>query len=107
MRTSCATACLLAAMLLAAAAAPAAPRPGPGQADAIDAPRISQQAFKKLVAANNVIIVDTRNSDAFDQSHMRGALALPLEGRLTWPDAYEKTVAVLLKTNKPVVTYCA
>jgi rhodanese-related sulfurtransferase len=78
-----------------------------GQADAIDAPRITQQAFKKLVAANNVVIVDTRVTDAFEQSHMRAALPLPLEGRLTWPDAYEKTVAVLLKTRKPVVVYCA
>ena len=79
----------------------------PQGADAIDAPRITQQAFKKLVAANNVIIVDTRNTDAFDVSHMRGALPLPLEGTLTWPEAYEKTVAVLLKTKKTVVTYCA
>jgi predicted sulfurtransferase len=79
----------------------------PQSADAIDAPRITQQAFRKLVAAHNVIIVDTRNTEAFDVSHMRGALALPLEGSLTWPEAYEKTVAVLLKTRKPVVTYCA
>ena len=76
-------------------------------ADAIDAPRITQQAFKKLLAAHNVIVVDTRNSDEFAKSHMRNALPLPLEGRLTWPDAYETTVAVLLKTKKPVVVYCA
>ena len=82
-------------------------RPGSGQADAIDAPRISQQDFKKLLAANNVVIVDSRNSDEFAKSHMKGALPLPLEGRLTWPDEYEKTVAVLLKTRKPVVVYCA
>ena len=75
--------------------------------DAIDAPRITQQAFKKLVAAHNVVIVDTRNLDAFEQSHMRGALPLPLEGRLTWLDKYEATVAILLKTKKPVVVYCA
>ena len=76
-------------------------------ADAIDAPRISQQDFRKLVAAKNVVIVDTRNSDEFAKSHMAGALELPLEGKLTWPDEYEKTVAVLLKTRKPVVVYCA
>ena len=76
-------------------------------ADAIDAPRISQQEFKKLVTAKNVVVVDTRNSDEFAISHMPGALELPLEGRLTWPEAYEKTVAVLLKTRKPVVVYCA
>jgi rhodanese-related sulfurtransferase len=76
-------------------------------ADAIDAPRITQQAFKKLIAANNVVIVDTRNIEAFQESHIPGALPLPLEGRLTWPDEYEKTVAILLKTRKPVVAYCA
>jgi rhodanese-related sulfurtransferase len=76
-------------------------------ADAIDAPRITQQAFKKLIAAHNVVIVDTRVLDAFEQSHIKDALPLPLEGRLTWPDAYEKTVAILLKTKKPVVAYCA
>ncbi len=99
MGTRLATTCLVLTLL---------PAVGRGQsADAIDAPRITQQAFKKLVAANNVVIVDTRNTEAFDESHMRGALALPLEGKLTWPDAYEKTVAVLLKTRKPVVVYCA
>ena len=76
-------------------------------ADAIDAPRISQQEFKQLVTGNKVVIVDTRNLDAFEESHMRGALALPLEGQLTWPDAYEKNVAILQKTKKVVVTYCA
>jgi rhodanese-related sulfurtransferase len=76
-------------------------------ADAIDAPRITQQAFKKLIAAHNVVIVDTRVTEAFEQSHIKDALPLPLEGRLTWPDAYEKTVAILLKTKKPVVAYCA
>ena len=79
----------------------------PQGADAIDAPRITQQAFRKLVAANNVIVVDTRNTELFEVSHMPGALPLPLEGALTWPEAYEKTVAVLLKTKKTVVTYCA
>jgi len=80
---------------------------GAQSADAIDVPRISQKDFKKLVAAKNVVIVDTRNLDSFQESHMPGALLLPLEGQLTWPDAYEKTVAVLLKTRKPVVVYCA
>lgn len=99
MRTSLALAYLMLVLVPAAAS--------PQGADAIDAPRITQQAFRKLLAANAVIIVDTRNTDAFEVSHMRGALPLPLEGTLTWPEAYEKTVAVLLKTKKTVVTYCA
>ena len=106
MRTGLATACLL--LLLPAAGLPRAESTGGGQgADAIDAPRVTQQAFKKLFAARNVVIVDTRNIDAFNVSHLPGALPLPLEGRLTWPDEYEKTVATLLKTKKPVVAYCA
>jgi rhodanese-related sulfurtransferase len=73
-----------------------------------DAPRISQQDFKKLVAAHNVVIVDTRVAEVFEQGHIPGSLQLPLEGRLTWPDEYEKTVVpLLLKTKKPVVVYCA
>ena len=76
-------------------------------ADAIDAPRISQQDFKKLVAAKNVVVVDTRNPEEFKAGHMAGALFLPLEGRLTWPDEYETVVRQLIATKKPVVTYCA
>lgn len=76
-------------------------------ADAIDAPRISQQDFKKLIAAKNVVIVDTRNADAFPRGHIPGAVLLPLEGRLTWLESYEPVVAMLRKTKKPVVTYCA
>ena len=93
----------MSALLLALLPAPS----GAQGADAIDAPRITQQAFRKLVAAHNVVIVDTRNTDEFAKSHIAGALELPLEGRLTWADAYEKTVAILLKTRKPVVVYCA
>jgi rhodanese-related sulfurtransferase len=63
--------------------------------------------FKKLVAAKNVVIVDTRNADEFKAGHIAGALFLPLEGRLTWPEEYESVVKQLLATTKPVVTYCA
>ena len=76
-------------------------------ADAIDAPRISQRDFKKLIAAKNVVIVDTRNADAFPLGHIPGAVLLPLDGRLTWLESYEPIVTMLQKTRKPVVTYCA
>ena len=74
---------------------------------AIDAPRISQQDFKKLFTARNVVVVDTRVEDVYALGHIRGAVLLPLEGRLTWPEAYEKTVVALIASKKPVVTYCA
>jgi len=76
-------------------------------ADAIDAPRISMQDFKKLLSARNVVVVDTRNPDEFKAGHMAGALFLPLEGRLTWPEEYEPIVKQLIVSKKPVVTYCA
>jgi rhodanese-related sulfurtransferase len=73
----------------------------------IDAPRITQQEFKKLVALKKVVIVDTRVEDVFELGHIPGAVRLPLEGRLTWPESYEKTVSMLIASKKPVVTYCA
>jgi predicted sulfurtransferase len=85
-----------------------APAAGRAQsADAIDAPRISLQDFKKLVAAKDVVVVDTRNPDEFRLGHIAGALFLPLEGRMTWPDEYEPVVRQLIATKKAVVTYCA
>jgi len=92
-------------VVLAALLAPSTSRAQ--DADAIDAPRISMADFKKLVAAKNVVIVDTRVADVFPLGHIAGALLLPLEGRLTWPDEYEKVVKQLIATSKPVVTYCA
>lgn len=74
---------------------------------AIDAPRISQQDFRKLFTAKNVVVVDTRVEDVYALGHIPGAVLLPLEGRLTWPETYEKTVAALIASKKPVVTYCA
>jgi rhodanese-related sulfurtransferase len=81
--------------------------PSASPAQGIDAPRISQADFKKLIAAKNVVIVDTRVADVFELGHIPGALLLPLEGAMTWPEEYEKTVAKLIATRKPVVTYCA
>jgi predicted sulfurtransferase len=86
----------------------AAPAPGFAQgADAIDAPRISMPDFKKLLAAKNVVVVDTRNPDEFKAGHMPGALLLPLEGRMTWPEEYESVVKQLIASKQPVVAYCA
>ena len=73
-----------------------------------EAPRISQAEFKKLLRAGKVVVVDTRNPDAYERGHIPGALLLPLEGQLTWPESYQNTVVERLKrTRKAVVTYCA
>jgi len=93
---------LLTAIVLAAAFAL---RPAPQMIDA--SPRITQDEFKKLRAAGNVIIVDTRNPDAYAFSRIPGAVLLPLEGLQTWPAEYEKTFLMLKAAKKPIVTYCA
>jgi predicted sulfurtransferase len=98
---------VVAAALALASIAPVSSRVPAQGADAIDAPRISMPEFKKLVAAKNVVVVDTRNPDEFKAGHIAGALFLPLEGRLTWPEEYETVVKQLLAARKPVVTYCA
>ena len=72
-----------------------------------DAPRITLEEFKKLRASGNVIIVDTRNPDAYAFSHIPGAVLLPLEGLQIWPAEYEKTFLMLKAAKKPIVTYCA
>jgi rhodanese-related sulfurtransferase len=102
MRTPAAIAALVVCAL--ALVAPAGFAQGP---DAIDAPRISMQDFKKLLAAKNVVVVDTRNPEEFKARHIAGALLLPLEGQLTWPEEYEPIVKQLIASKKPVVTYCA
>jgi rhodanese-related sulfurtransferase len=102
MRTLSAIACCLLALFPVLSVRTAAQG-----ADTSDASRISQEDFKKLVAANTAIIVDTRQPDAFQRGHIPGAILLPLEGQPTWPAAFETTVTTLLKTTKAVVTYCA
>jgi predicted sulfurtransferase len=99
MRTELRSACLLLGLL--------AMTPGVARGQGIDAPRITQSDFKKLIAAKNVVVVDTRVADVFALGHIPGALLLPLEGAMTWPAEYEKTVATLVASKKPVVTYCA
>ena len=101
MRSSALAALVCAGVLIGPASA------RPQDADAIDAPRISMAEFKKLLAAKNVVVVDTRVADVFPLGHIAGALLLPLEGRLTWPEEYERVVKQLVATKKPVVTYCA
>ena len=102
MRTRLRSACCLLALLTMCPAGSVAQGP-----DAIDAPRINQSEFQTLIAAKNVVIVDTRNAESFAAGHIPGARLLPLEGQMTWPDSYEKTVATLIASKKPVVTYCA
>jgi len=71
------------------------------------APRITQQEFKKLMAGRNVVVIDTRNAEAYGSGHIPGAILLPLEGLPAFPPEYEKTASALEESSKPIVTYCA
>ena len=63
--------------------------------------RISMADFKKLSAANNVVIVDVRAHDAYIGGHIPGALSIP-EGTIN-----EAVAEKLKKMGKPVATYCS
>jgi predicted methyltransferase len=82
-------------------AAENAPAATPASADAPDPTlRITQEEFRKLVAARAVTIVDVRDSGAFASGHIPGALSVPL-------DSVEQAGEQLRKLGKPVVTYCS
>ena len=92
----------------AAVAGLAVPDGGAKQSVARDgAPRITQQEFKKLRSAKNVLIIDTRNVGAYRLGHIPGALALPLEGLPSWAPEHDRLVDMLKTVKTPIVTYCA
>lgn len=62
--------------------------------------RITQEEFRKLVAARAVTVVDVRDAGAFSAGHIPGALSVPL-------DSIEQAAEQLRKAGKPVVTYCS
>lgn len=62
--------------------------------------RITQEEFKRLVAARAVTVVDVRDAGAFAAGHIPGAMSVPL-------DSIEQAAERLRKADKPVVTYCS
>ena len=69
--------------------------------------RITQQEFRALFDANNVIVIDTRAANAYRVGHIPGSLLLPLEGLASWAPQYQKMVESLKAAKKPIVAYCA
>jgi 3-mercaptopyruvate sulfurtransferase SseA len=62
--------------------------------------RITQEEFRKLLAARAVTVVDVRDAGAFSAGHIPGALSIPL-------GSVEQAAERLRKAGKPVVTYCS
>ena len=85
-------------LTLLALAAPAA-----AQEAASAAPqRIPMAEFKKLQAANTVLVIDVRDAQSYAAGHIPGAKSIPL-GSLLEP----AHVAELKATKKEIVLYCA
>ena len=100
--------CVAGAALLALAVAPhalaQAKADKPGTAAAVAMPRtdrIAMADFKKLLATNDVVVIDVRSADAYAAGHIPGALSVP-----------EETITAALaeklkKMGKPIATYCS
>ena len=58
-------------------------------------------ALKKLMAANNVVILDVRSAESYAAGHIPGALSLP-EDTIT-----QAVAGKLKKMGKPIATYCS
>ena len=63
--------------------------------------RISMAEFEKLLAKNDVVVIDVRSHEAYAAGHIPGALSIP-EATLM-PATAEK----LRRLGKPVATYCS
>ena len=63
--------------------------------------RISMAEFEKLLAKNDVVVIDVRSHAAYAAGHIPGALSIPEETLM--PATAEK----LRRMGKPVATYCS
>jgi rhodanese-related sulfurtransferase len=63
-------------------------------------PRTTMAEFKKLVADDNVIVLDVRDADAYRQGHIPGAILVPLNTVQTRAGEWKTA-------TKPIVTYCS
>ena len=63
--------------------------------------RMPMAEFKKLLAANDVVVIDVRSHDAYMGGHIPGALSMPEETLSA--AAAEK----LKRMGKPIATYCS
>lgn len=54
--------------------------PGKSQSATLEAPRITLQELKSILdQKTDVIIVDARGKNSFEQEHIKGAISMPVE----------------------------
>jgi 3-mercaptopyruvate sulfurtransferase SseA len=74
---------------------------GAGEAQAMrNVPRITIDEVKKLMAANQVVLIDVRDPMAFGEGRIPGAVNVPFDHLPNHIDAWKKEKRLL-------VTYCA
>ncbi len=99
--------CMATAALLTLAVAPHAfaqaktEKPGPATVAMPRTDRIPMADFKKLLATNDVVVIDVRSADSYTAGHIPGALSIPEE---TLTSALAEK---LKKMGKPIATYCS
>jgi 3-mercaptopyruvate sulfurtransferase SseA len=74
---------------------------GAGEAQAMrNVPRITIDEVKKLMAANQVVLIDVRDPMSFGEGHMPGAINVPFDHLPNHVEAWKQEKRLL-------VTYCA
>ena len=71
-----------------------------GQGNRDKVARIKQGEFKGLYERKSVAVVDVRTRGEYDDGHIPGAMAIPL-------DRIESRLSQLTILTKPIVTYCS
>ncbi len=62
--------------------------------------RIPLAEFKRLLAANAIVVVDVRSAESYTQGHIPGAISMPL-------DTVASRAGELGRLQKAIVTYCS
>ena len=63
------------------------------------APRISRDQAMRMIKEKKAVYIDVRSKDAYDQSHIPGAISIPLS---ELPNRLKE-----IPLNKFLITYCA
>jgi rhodanese-related sulfurtransferase len=82
------------------AASASAQQPPAAQSAGSQVPRITVEELKKLMAEQQVVAVDVRSADAYNNGHIKGSINLPLD-KIQAGDYKD------LPRDKRIITYCS
>jgi rhodanese-related sulfurtransferase len=88
---------LIACLMLLAVSSGAAAQPPDTSSPTL---RIAWDDFKKLYDTNEVVVIDVRSTEAYEQGHIPASRSIPLE-------RVDQYVDELKSLKKPIVVYCA